>query len=463
MYQNLFYAVKNRILDEIQLAFADHPAFSDKVRVYNKFPYTERVQFGVILRNTSASMLRLSPDNFMSDLFSLVRLSLQNTTLPGSTNNTGSGIEWVRENQGFITQYITEDVSSQLNSTQRQFKAANPILAGPGEIQYADSPAQAQVTVNGAPVMAESLDGKTQLVLLESAPLDGSSVLISYHIRRIVPAGIYTINFTQDADEVNRIPAQFTITPLYVINKEPFIERTTGSETNIGLLNQNVEPNSEELIFSYTNGTFIDFLTKGVDYSINYNTGVITFLHPLQPNYSILANYRYVPTGFNSGPFDFKIYQEKHDVLPGVIISIGRRAKKGEQQIIEVTQFREQQARIYGGHWEMTFELGVIAKDPIQMAEMTDQVVSFLWGTRKNILEFEGITLNSVEPTGETEEVHIETTGDLYYESSVSINVQTEWQNFVPYDIRVRLKNIELSADLRPVMKGPLVGFERLT
>jgi hypothetical protein len=42
MYNNLAYAVKRRIIDEIEGAFEKHPAFSDKVKVYHKFPYAER-------------------------------------------------------------------------------------------------------------------------------------------------------------------------------------------------------------------------------------------------------------------------------------------------------------------------------------------------------------------------------------------------------------------------------------
>ena len=128
-----------------------------------------------------------------------------------------------------------------------------------------------------------------------------------------------------------------------------------------------------------------------------------------------------------------------------------------------VTETREQQAKIYGGHWEMSLDLAVIAKDPSQMEQMTDQIISYLWGKRKNVLEYEGIALNSVEPTGESEEVHIDTTGDLYYESSVSVNVQSEWQRFVPYNPIYKLRGIYVVADSRHVLKSPVLGFEKLT
>lgn len=449
MFNNLLHAVKQRMMDEAEAAFQNHPAFSSKVKVFNKFPYEERVQFGIILRSSAASQIRLGADNFMSDLFSHLKLTRQD-------NYPAIGIEWIREDEGYITQLISdEDVSDQLGSTQRQFTTLNPICAGPGETHYADSPGQVEVFVNGSKVIPESVDGKNRTILLYATPGDDSVVTINYHIRRLAPPGFYIVNFIEDT--------QFTVNILLTIYKEVLIAKTTGTEVSVNFANQNIDPNSETIYLTYNNGTIIDRLTRGVDYIVNYSDGVITFLAPILPNYSILADYFYVPDISFTGPYSFNIYQENHTAIPGVVLSIGRRAKKGDQQIIQVTQFREQQARIYGGHWTMAFDFSVIAKDPIQMAEMSDQLVNWLWAIRKNQLEFEGITMNSVEPSGETEEAHIEVTGDVYYESSVAVNVQTEWQHFVPYDFYVSLKDILLYPDLRPTFKGPIVGYERLT
>jgi hypothetical protein len=453
MFQNLLYAVKSRFMDEVELAFDQHPAFDQKVKVYNKFPYIERVQYGCIFKNASATQIRLSADNFMSDLFSHVRVGRQQ-------NYPGLAIEWVRENEGYVTEYITEDVSAQFNGInypQRQFTTSVPICAGPGETHYATDPGQVCVKVNGFPHFAEFVNGETGVVLLKRSPELGAVVTISYHQRRISIPAIYVIDFIEDN--------QFTVAPIYVVEKEVIIASTTGTETSATLDNGGVDPDTEDIYIAYKSGKIIDTLIRDVDYSIDYSTGVITFLpgHPLPSNRQLLADYHWQPSDYYNGPYTFVEYQEFHTVIPGVIISIGRRAKKGDQQVVIVSQFREQQAKIYGGHWTMALDVSVIAKDPIQMAQMADHIVSQLWGIRKNILEFQGITLNSVEPTGETEEVHIETTGDLYYESSVAINVQTEWQSFVPYVYYFRLKNIILWPSLSPVFKAPVVGYERLT
>lgn len=443
-------------MDEAEAAFQNHPAFSTKVKVFNKYPYEERVQFGIVLRNTSASQIRLSADNFMSDLFSSVKVTKQD-------NYPGIAIEWVRENYGYVTQYIyDEDVSAQLGANQRQFVTANQILAGPGETHYADSPGQVEVYVDGVRTVPEVVDGENKKVMLYECPGLGSTVTVGYHIRRIATPGIYTVDFIDDY--------AFTVHPRFRIDGEILVAQTTGSEVTVSLAHgtidpasSGIDPTSERILLTYYDGTVIKVLIRDTDYTIDDSTGLINFSNPLPANYQVRAEYLYIPTTYPYGPYTFKIYQENHIAIPGVVISIGRRAKKGDQQIIEVSKFREQQAKIYGGHWTMMFDLAVIAKDPLQMEEMSDQLVNWLWAVRKNQLEFEGITMNSVEPSGEAEEAHIETTGDMYYESSVAVNVQTEWQYFVPYDLKVMLQSANTQADLRPVYKGPIVGHERLT
>jgi len=447
-YENLLVGMKGRIMDEAELAFENHHAFSEKVKVYNKFPYQERIQYGVVVRNASASQIRLSPDNFISDLFSLTRLAR-------TGNFPGNSIEWVRENADSITEVTTEDVTQQLGSTQRLFYTTKQMLAGPGNTNFADDPGQIKVKVNGIKLNAVAVNGEEKSVLLARAPGNGVPVEVSYWSRQIVDPATFVVEFSEDNE--------FYLDPYFTIDDELVIERTTGIETTASLAHTNIHVGSDIIYLAHTDGQKIAALDRGTDYTINYPTGIITFLVPLEKNYNIYAIYYYKDTNYMSGPFRFEPYQEIHDAIPGVIISIGRRAMKGDKQIIQVSQIREQQARIYGGHWEMSLELAVVAKDPMQMEQMSDHLVTFLWGKRKNILEWEGITLNSVEPTGESEEIHIDLTGDLYYVSSVSVNVQTEWQSFEPYLPLFRIKNIYVLPDGRPVLKAPIVGYERLT
>lgn len=471
MYQSLMYAVKRRMIDEIEQGFQNHPAFTEKVKVYHKFPYVERVQYGVVLRNTNASQIRLAADNYMSDSKSHVRLAKQ-STFPGLS------IEWARENSRDVTCWKRdEDVTFQVGPTQRMFRTSSQILSGAGNTVYADNIGQITVTLDGVKTLPEYVNGERGVVMLRRAPAAGVKVLVSYWQRKIVPPGIFVIDFIEDN--------QFTVQPIYIIKKEMVFETTTGTEVSAQLLNSNVYPMSDALLYKYKSSDVTNPLVRNVNYSIDYVTGVVTLLTPLPKGYQLFANYRWQPLNYINGPYDFLPYQENHTVVPGVVLSIGRRAQKGDQQAIIVSQFREDQAMIYGGHWTMSFDIAVIAKDPMQMEEMTDHLVHWLWGVRKNVLEFEGLTLNSVEPTGESEESYIETTGDMYYTSAVSVSLQSEWQEFVPYAYAIQdivlsveeypgAKNYDvdhnlkvtidsLQPDTRPVIVYPMIGYERLT
>lgn len=481
MYQNLLYGIKRKMLDEVENAFINHPAFTDKVKVYHKFPYDERIQYGALLRNTSASQIRLSADNYMADKISHVRLAHDTPHKISDTEwaaNQGNGIEWVRENAGYVTELVKdEDVSHLLDPTQRLFHTSYEMLSGKDNTEYATNVGQVSVTINGVQEFPEFINGEQKVVVLRRAPPAGAMVLISYYKRAIAAPGLYVIDFIEDN--------QFLVAPIYVVDKELVVENTTGTEVTVALANGNVYPSSDYVILKYKNSTNFNALTRGTDYTVDYTTGVITFLNPIPKNYQLKVSYRWQPLNYNNGPYDFKIYQENHEVVPGVVISIGRRAKKGDRQIVIVSKKREQQAQIYGGHWDMSMEFSVIAKDPIQTEEMSDQLVSYLWGIRKNALEFEGITLNTVEPSGESEESFIESTGDVYYTTGVNISLMSEWQAFVPYLYEIRdimpniypwpgtkeyIVNSNGSLSLGPiktntdiVMLYPTVGYERLS
>jgi hypothetical protein len=56
----------------------------------------------------------------------------------------------------------------------------------------------------------------------------------------------------------------------------------------------------------------------------------------------------------------------------------------------------------------------------------------------------EGLTMQTMEPTGEIEEVYDENTGDMYYKNSVVLSLLTEWKRFVPYLTEIYDYNIDL-------------------
>ena len=471
MYNNLLYAMKQRILDEVVLAFNRHPAYSSKTKVHHKFPYEKRFQYGVVLRNSSGSQIRMSADNYLADLKSHVRLVRVD-------KSPGLAVEWVRENFNRVTNEITEDVSHLVGPTQRMFLTQHQMMAGFGDTSYATNIGQVRITKNGEELRPEFVDGKNKTVMLSSAPGPADVIKITYYKRTIADPAIYVLDFIADYE--------FTVSPVFIIEEELVLEKVSGTETSANLAHGDVYPTSDSLYLLSKKGGDPVFLDRGTDYTIDYTTGVISFLTPLAANFDLLADYRWQDTSYTNGPHSFRSYQELHDVIPGVVISIGRRSQKGDRQGIIISQNREQQAKIYGGHWDMSLSLGVVSKDPKQMEEMADHIINTLWGEKKNILEREGITINSVEPTGESEESYIDTTGDLYYESSVDISVMTEWQQFIPYFYNIKRINVsleylanlglknyfvdesnklffrELSPDMRKVLRYGTTSYERV-
>ena len=451
MYQNMMFGVKRRILNEVEGAFFNHPQFSEKVTVTNKYPYNERLSYGVVLRNTSASQIRMSADNYMADIYSHVRLVKQK-------GYPGTSIEWVKEDEPAITARQEDDFTSVVDPTQRLYTVRYPVLSGPGNTIPADNAGMVTVFLICTIIRAEALIGRG--VLLPQCPHTGDTLKMVYFRRAIAEPGLYNVAFLSDD--------QFVISVRYEITGEVLASKTTGLETSVTLQRAPITANSERIYLDYLNKGFDDgtiLLQRDVDYSIDPETGIVTFLKPLAVGFILKVDY-YTKLSEQSSAYSFEPYREIHNAIPGVIICMGRRAVLGDLQVVAVTQSREPQAKIFGGHWDMALSLGVISKDTKQMEEMTDQLVNWLWGVRKNQLEYEGITLTRVEPTGETEEAFIETTGDLYFESTVDIAVMSEWQKFVPYPYKLRLFNIALFSmepDTRTVIKFPTVGYETVS
>jgi hypothetical protein len=451
MYQNLMYGVKRRILSEVEDAFEDHPQFSGKIRVVNKFPYEERISIGVVLRNTAGSYIRMSADNYMADIYSHIRLAK-------TLNAKSTSIEWVKENEDNMTRWYVDNVT--VDPTQRLYYTTYQMVSGPGNTEFVDNFGQIQVKINGVEVFPEEVNGEEKSVLLRVVPNAGDTLTIGYYRRILAAPGIYQAIFNSETD--------FSIYPTYEITDEVLVERTTGLETTVTLQQHPIGLNSENIFLNFLNvplGQNAILLNRNTDYTVETTSGVVTFLSPVSAGYKMTADY-YTEVKPEQGPYTFKPYQEVHNAVPGVVICMGRRAVTDDKQLVIVSKFQEPQARIYGGHWEMSLSLAVISKDPIQMEEMTDQIVNYLWAVRKNQLEFEGITLNRVEPTGESEESYVESTGDLYYETSIDINVMTEWQKFVPYIYKIRAFDLHLTAFepyMFQVIKAPTIGYEKVS
>jgi hypothetical protein len=234
---------------------------------------------------------------------------------------------------------------------------------------------------------------------------------------------------------------EYILDPLLDATQEPIIYFQSGVETHAAFQRTPVAGT----VRMYENGRYM--LKEGTDYSVNYQTSEIRFLTPFNPGARITANYRYAAESI--GPVAFQWNTADFKTLPGVVLAFGKRAKKGDTVAIVVTQDRVATAEAFGGKWDMTFELDVISQDPIQREEISDWVMMYLWADKRPFLSNEGIEITDISLGGESEEPMDETGEIIMYTSSLTVQIQTDWELHVPLPFTI--------SKLQPTIPGPAI------
>ena len=88
----------------------------------------------------------------------------------------------------------------------------------------------------------------------------------------------------------------------------------------------------------------------------------------------------------------------------------------------------------YGGRWDHTLDLDIMAQDVYAQAEITDRTLMYLNGVARNRLSSEGYEITEVSMGGEAEEVRDENADDYFYTATISVSMQTDWAIWVPLD-----------------------------
>jgi hypothetical protein len=216
---------------------------------------------------------------------------------------------------------------------------------------------------------------------------------------------------------------KFIIDPLYTVTDLPLFKSVSGLESSSQLPHSAIP----ETVRVWENRRHP--LIPGVDYTVD-TEGLVTFLTRFIPGTVVTVDYRY--PGPSIGPLDWQWNTSDFTTLPGVVIAFGKRGKVGDKQVIMVSEDRNDAAKAFGGIFEATFDLDVIAQDPIQMEEMADYIVMDLWGEKRSALSFEGIELMDLSMGGEAEETYDESAELNYYTASLSLQVQAPWEIHVP-------------------------------
>jgi hypothetical protein len=438
---NLFESIKTRIFDELEDSIGRNSAYKDKVKVYHKFPYKERVSSGVVLKNASFNRLKLSPDDFIGHLKS-------HFASARAGNNPGEFLDWVWEDTNNMVNRSEDDVSSQVDGSTREFQVDNfPITAGPGNTELAYNFRQVDVFINGVRTYAEDVYPEEGKVRLYSAPPAGAEVKLGYYYKTIASPGRYYLEIVQDGAEL-----KYVVNPLYSVEEEIVIENARGNELGGNLQNQNIMVDQVMLFMRKPGTDYSIRLIQDEEYEVNID-GEITFIgsFSMEPRTNLVAYYRWV--GEEIGPRDIpKDKRYDNEAIKGVSLCFNDKVNLGDKAVVICYPSREMAARVYGGHFMVNLDIEVFTMDTVQLPGMVDHIVNDIWNHRRIPLISEGITIEELDSSGETEEVYDENTGDLYYKNSLSMTIMTEWKRFVPVlfeliDYKISLSTLTIQSN----------------
>lgn len=174
---------------------------------------------------------------------------------------------------------------------------------------------------------------------------------------------------------------------------------------------------------------------EGINYNADSDTGQITLESPPPSGTYLSVDYRY--TGTSVGPYPLPENGSNVEAIPGVVLAFGRRAYDGDIMAVVIGDRREEVAKEYGGKWEMSLDLDIMARDLYAQGEITDRTLMFMYTEARERLSREGIEITESSAGGEAEEVYDENGDDYYYTSSISISIMTDWCIQVPTGYKI--------------------------
>jgi hypothetical protein len=202
-------------------------------------------------------------------------------------------------------------------------------------------------------------------------------------------------------------------------------------------------------------------MVEGTNYTADPETGTITLVSPVPNGTWLSADYRYPVE--SSGPYLIRYNHTNVAAIPGVTLAFGRRVEAGDRLAILVSDRREPVALEYGGRWEISLDIDIMARDVHAQTEITDRTLMYLWGVAKSRLSSEGIEITNVSHGGESEEQYDETGDDYFYNASLSVTVLTDWAIRVPLGATIQRalpQTLEQSQAAAGLSDEELIGQE---
>ncbi len=204
-------------------------------------------------------------------------------------------------------------------------------------------------------------------------------------------------------------------------------------------------------------------LKEGVNYTVDYESGLVYLLHSLADGDYLVADYRHPATAAESpavrddgapwvGLFDRALVEP----LPGVVLAFGRRVAPGDVMAVVVNSERDYSALEYGGRWDTNVDIEVFARDVMEQRDIKDQTATYLWGVLRSRLSSQGIEMSNLSIGGESEEPYNDVGDSYFYTASLSFTVQSDWSIQVPVTKKL------IRAETADVLDGQIVAQDVL-
>jgi hypothetical protein len=254
--------------------------------------------------------------------------------------------------------------------------------------------------------------------------------VVGEHTGMPILPGVYFIEILS-APQHAQEPGYFAMDPMLTQTDEALLLMQSGIEREAQLQQTPVR----NTVRIWENGRVL--LKEGSDFRVDYERGhgEVELLKSFQPGTKLIADYRYSTPSV--GPVEFYWNSSDDKTLPGVVLAFGKRAKAGDKVAVVVYPDRVDSAQAFGGKFEATFDVDVIARDTIQVEEIADLAVMYLWGQKKSVLEFEGIEIVDISIGGEAEDTYDENADTMFYTASMSIQLRADWEIHVPLPLTI--------------------------
>jgi hypothetical protein len=247
------------------------------------------------------------------------------------------------------------------------------------------------------------------------------------------PAGVYYCELTEEDQMMVDPLLEIRAEPLTRVNDCEFLLSSTPWERSLRLYEM---PSGRGLRAP------ADYTCTGTTIYLREAVGATGYL---------LADYRY--PGPSSGPWPVAPLKGYPRPIPGAVLVFGRRMQKGDRWVVVVEATREDAFLQYGGRWDLSVDVDVIARDPAAQMEIADQTAMFLWTSFRSKVVDWGVDVQDVNLGGESEEVYDETGDDYFYNASLQIQLQTDWSLYQPLIPRIAQVTASLRTQLPPELE----------